>query len=167
MLSATPVAHAQATTMPGMDGNSGVIRIDNDVERGIFSSLRCMCGDCARDLLSTCPCNAAHGAEAAREMIRAKLKAGETRDQIMEEYAAQYGAEALAVPPNTGVFRAIWLIPVLGIGLGALGVGRMVRRWRQGDAEKAGGAAGDASKKQSPRDAYDARLDDELKDLDD
>ena len=162
MLAATPAAHAQ-TTMPGMDGNSGVIRIDNDVERGIFSSLRCMCGDCQRDLLSTCPCNAPHGAEWAREMIRAKLKAGETRDQIMEEYATQFGAEALAVPPNTGIFRAIWLIPVLGIGLGAFGVGRMVRRWRQGDAAK---ATGDASRKEVARDAYDARLDDELKDLD-
>jgi cytochrome c-type biogenesis protein CcmF len=162
MLAATPAAHAQ-TTMPGMDGNSGVIRIDNDVERGIFSSLRCMCGDCQRDLLSTCPCNAPHGAEWAREMIRAKLKAGETRDQIMEEYATEFGAEALAVPPNTGIFRAIWLIPVLGIGLGAFGVGRMVRRWRQGDAAK---ATGDAARKEVARDAYDARLDDELKDLD-
>jgi cytochrome c-type biogenesis protein CcmF len=162
MLAATPAARAQ-TTMPGMDGNSGVVRIDNDVERGIFSSLRCMCGDCQRDLLSTCPCNAPHGAEWARQMIRGKLKAGETRDQIIDEYAAEFGAEALAVPPNTGIFRAIWFIPVLGIGLGAFGVARMVRRWRQGDQA----APGSADKAKAPaRDAYDARLDDELKDLD-
>jgi cytochrome c-type biogenesis protein CcmF len=163
MLAATPAARAQ-TTMPGMDGNSGVIRIENDTERGIFSSLRCMCGDCQRDLLSTCPCNAEHGAEWARQMIRAKLKAGETRDQIIDEYAAQFGAEALAVPPNTGIFRAIWLIPVLGIGLGAFGLGRMVRRWRQGDQAPPDKAARGAAP--PARDAYDARLDDELKDLD-
>jgi cytochrome c-type biogenesis protein CcmF len=162
MLAATPAARAQ-TTMPGMDGNSGTVHIENDVERGIFSSLRCMCGDCQRDLLSTCPCNAAHGAESARQMIRAKLKAGETRDQIIDEYAAEYGAESLAVPPNTGIFRAIWFIPVVGIALGALGVARMVRRWRQGDQASAATGKPGAS---GARDAYDARLDDELKDLD-
>ena len=70
----------------------------------------------------------------------------------------------VAVPPNTGIFRAIWLIPVLGIGLGAFGLGRMVRRWRQGDQAAAGPTEkGSAA---PPRDAYDARLDDELKDLD-
>ena len=46
-------AYAQA----GMENmHSGTIRIDNEHERDIFSSLRCMCG-CPRDLLSTCTCD--------------------------------------------------------------------------------------------------------------
>jgi cytochrome c-type biogenesis protein CcmF len=165
MLAATPAANAQ-TTMRGMDGNSGTVRIESDFERGIFSSLRCMCGDCQRDLLSTCPCNAEHGAEWARQMIRAKIKAGESRDQIIDEYVAQFGAEALAVPPNTGIFRAIWFIPVAGIALGAYGVARMVRRWRQTPEGPPAGAPGASASTSGPRDAYDARLDEELKDLD-
>ena len=166
MLAATPAARAQ-TTMPGMMGPSvGTVHIENDLERGIFDSLRCMCGDCQRDLLSTCPCNAKGGAEEARERIRAKIKAGETRDQIISEYAAEYGPEAVAIPPNTGVFRAIWMVPVLGIALGAIGVGRMVRRWRQGGPHVEPVAKPAAIKDGAAPDAYDGRLDDELKDLD-
>lgn len=176
MLAATPVAHAQT-----MDGpTAGVVHIESDYERGIFESLRCMCGDCPRDLLSTCPCSVF--AEPEREKIRAKIKAGESRDQILAEYAAEYGAEALAVPPNTGILRAIYLVPVIGIALGAFGMARMVRRWRQGDDGDAGGKGGDGAggrkgaggagdpeepKDGAGQDAYDRRLDDELKDLDD
>ena len=79
-------------------GTPGTVRIETDTERFIFGSLRCMCGTCARDLLSTCTCETA---EEARDNIRAKLLAGEARDQIIAEYAAEFGPEALAVPPNT------------------------------------------------------------------
>jgi cytochrome c-type biogenesis protein CcmF len=160
MLAATPAARAQ--TMPEMSGpNSGTVRILNDAERSVFGKLRCMCGTCARDLLSTCTCETA---EEARQSIRAKLAQGEQQDQILAEYSATYGAESLAVPPNTGVFRAIWAVPVAAIGLGAIGVGLLIRRWR--------GAGGDHGSEEpvpgspSVRDEYDDRLDDDLKDLD-
>ncbi|HEX3770951.1 MAG TPA: cytochrome c-type biogenesis CcmF C-terminal domain-containing protein [Polyangiaceae bacterium] len=155
MLAATPAAQAQ--TMPGSE-NSGTVHIESDAERGIFGSLRCMCGTCARDLLSTCTCSTA--AE-ARDRIREKMRAGEARDRIIAEYAADYGPEALAVPPNTGVFRAIWVVPVAGIGLGAFGLARLMKKWRAGPAPAAKANARDGA------DPYDARLDDELKDLDD
>jgi cytochrome c-type biogenesis protein CcmF len=165
MLAATPAARAQ-TTMPGMTGPSvGTVHIESDFERGIFESLRCMCGDCQRDLLSTCPCSVF--AEPMREKIRAKIHAGETREQILAEYTAEFGPEAVAIPPNTGVFRAIWVVPVIGIALGAIGLGRMVRRWRQGDSPVAPAAGKPGATKDGPaQDAYDTRLDDELKDLD-
>ncbi|MGA3119237.1 MAG: cytochrome c-type biogenesis CcmF C-terminal domain-containing protein [Polyangiaceae bacterium] len=153
MLAATPAAHAQTMTT-----NSGTVHIESDLERSIFGSLRCMCGTCARDLLSTCTCETA---EEARSKIRAKLKAGETRDQILSEYAAQYGSDAMAVPPNHGLLRAIWAVPVFGIAGGAFGLARMMRRWR---------TTGRSVQVESPaspvRDAYDARLDEELKHLD-
>jgi cytochrome c-type biogenesis protein CcmF len=155
MLAATPAAQAQ--TMPGSE-HSGTVHIESDAERAVFGSLRCMCGTCARDLLSTCTCETA--AE-ARDKIREKMHAGEARDQIIAEYAADYGPEALAVPPNTGVFRAIWVVPVAGIGLGALGLARLMKKWRGGTAPAAKASA------RADVDPYDARLDDELKDLDD
>jgi cytochrome c-type biogenesis protein CcmH/NrfF len=157
MLAATPAARAQ--TMPGMaDTNTGTVHIESDVERSVFGALRCMCGTCARDLLSTCTCETA---EEARQKIRAKLIAGETRDEIVSEYSAQYGLESLAVPPNRGIFRAIWAIPLVAIALGALALGRLMRRWRAGPQPVTGAAPAVAT----PRDAYDARLDDELEDL--
>ncbi len=154
MLAATPSAQAQVMS------HEGIVHIENDAERSIFENVRCMCGDCARDLLSTCPCGTA---DAAREAIRAKMKAGESRDRILSEYAAEYGDVSLAVPPNRGVLRAIWVVPVGGIALGAFGLARMIRRWR-----RAPGAAKNAPEgKAAPKDPYDARVDDELKDLDD
>jgi cytochrome c-type biogenesis protein CcmF len=158
MLAATPAAQAQTMS------HTGTLHIEGDTERAVFGALRCMCGDCPRDLLSTCPCTTA---DEARDKIREKLRAGEARDQIIAEYAAQYGAEALAVPPNSGILRAIWLVPVMGIGLGAFGVGRFVRRWRgRGETTVAPVRPTRALSDQSAHDAYDARLDAELKDLD-
>jgi cytochrome c-type biogenesis protein CcmH/NrfF len=156
MLSATPSAYAQDMS------HEGTVHIENDAERAIFERLRCMCGGCARDLLSTCPCSAF--AEPERERIRAKMRAGETRDQIIEEYIAEHGQDSVVIPPNTGVFRAIYAVPIVAIVGGAWGLARMLRRWR------AGGPGGREAKKDDapagPKDAYDARLDDELKDLD-
>jgi cytochrome c-type biogenesis protein CcmF len=164
MLAATPAARAQ--TMPAMpDTNTGTVRIENDLERSIFGGLRCMCGTCARDLLSTCTCETA---EEARNRIRAKIREGETRDAIFAEYTAEFGAEALAVPPNRGIFRAIWAVPVLGIGLGAYGVGRFVRSWRVGSVQTAESIddTRDEEARSGEPDGYDARLDDELRERD-
>ncbi len=142
--------------------HSGTVKIENEKEKEVFGALRCMCGTCARDLLSTCGCGEA---DETRERLRAKLAAGVTKDQIVAEYAAEYGSESLAIPPNTGAMRAIYLAPLAVIGGGAVGLGFMLRRWRSPDPAVRLDSADPAPK--SPRDAYDARLDDELRDLDD
>jgi cytochrome c-type biogenesis protein CcmF len=157
MLAATPVARAQAP----MSG-SGTVHIENDLERSVFGALRCMCGSCARDLLSTCTCETA---EEAREKIRAQLKAGETRDQVLAEYEAQFGPESLAVPPNHGLLRAIWAVPVAAIGLGALGLAKMLRGWRE-PVSRGAAVPGHRAEASTTPDSYDAWLDEELKSLD-
>jgi len=158
MLAATPAARAQTML------HTGTVHIESDVERSLFASLRCMCGSCPRDLLSTCPCESA---DEARENIRAKLRAGEARDRIIAEYSDEYGAEALAVPPNRGILRAIWFVPMVGIALGALGLARLMRRWRRGSGPPKDGNPGGSKAEGATKDAYDAQIDDELKDLDD
>jgi cytochrome c-type biogenesis protein CcmH/NrfF len=157
MLSATPAARAQTMV------HTGTVHIETDLERSIFSSLRCMCGSCPRDLLSTCPCESA---DEARANIREKLRAGETRDQIVAEYMADFGAEALAVPPNKGVLRIIWAVPIVAIGLGAFGLFRLLRRWRTASGGSPTSIPASEAARAAPHDAYDARLDDELNDLD-
>ncbi|MDP9036572.1 MAG: cytochrome c biogenesis protein CcsA [Myxococcota bacterium] len=164
MLAATPAAHAQG--LPGTMSHAGTVHIESEVERSVFQSLRCMCGTCARDLLSTCSCETAAD---AREKIRAKLRAGEQRDAIISAYEAEFGPESLAVPPNRGIMKAIWVVPTLGIALGAFGLGRMLRRWRRDDPAQ--GSSLRTGRLPAPPgaaepDAYDRRLDDELKDLD-
>jgi cytochrome c-type biogenesis protein CcmH/NrfF len=168
MLAATPSAHAQTppSAMPqGMSQGTGTVHIESDVERSIFGALRCMCG-CAGDTLSTCTCGSA---EEARAKIREKLKAGQLRDQIIEQYAAEYGSDAYAVPPNRGALRAIFVVPVVAISLGAVGLAGILRHWRgTRSASTARVAAPGAQSLPTPgtKDAYDTRLDEELKDLD-
>ena len=159
MLAATPAANAQTMS------HTGTVHIESETERSLFGALRCMCGTCARDLLSTCTCETA---DEARDKIRDKLRAGEARDQIIAEYAADFGPEALAVPPNRGVFRAIWVVPVGGIGLAAFGLARLMRRWRGcGAGPSRTTPPGKAQGTEGEPDPYDTRLDDELKELDD
>jgi cytochrome c-type biogenesis protein CcmF len=147
----------------GMDDMHGTVRIDNETERGIFKSLRCQCG-CPDDLLSTCSCG---DAERARDRLRAKLALGETKEQIIEEYQHEFGTAALSVPPNSGALRAIYAVPLVAIFGGAVGLAATIVRWRTKSRTKV--AAAETSGGTPPsrkQDDYDARLDDELKDLD-
>ncbi len=157
-------AYAQASGMAGMDDmHSGTIRIDNEHERDIFNSLHCMCG-CPRDLLSTCNCTAF--AEPARQEIRRQIADGMTKDQILMQYRARYGTEALAVPPDTGALRAIYAVPLVALLGGAVGLGITVRKWQARSAQRHAKPAGTPVVPAAKPDDYDARLDDELRDLD-
>ena len=155
---------APAYAQSGMDDmHSHTIRIDNEHERDIFGSLRCMCG-CPRDLLSTCSCESA---EAAREQIRREISAGMTKEQILLGYQKVHGTSALAVPPDTGALRAIYAVPLVAFLGGAVGLGLTVRRWQARSASRnAKALRSDTLAVPAKRDEYDARLDDELKDLD-
>jgi cytochrome c-type biogenesis protein CcmF len=150
-------AYAQA----GMDNmHSHTVRIDNDTERGVFGSLQCLCG--CRESLATCACGEA---DDIREELRHQIAAGETKEQIVLAYQAAHGTSALAVPPNAGAMRAIYAVPLVAFFGGAVGLGLTVRRWRdRGNrhAVKAVAVPGVPA----AHDEYDARLDDELKDID-
>ncbi|MFO0663825.1 MAG: cytochrome c-type biogenesis CcmF C-terminal domain-containing protein [Polyangiaceae bacterium] len=144
----------------------GTVHIENEKEREIFSALRCMCGTCARDALSSCACGTA---DETRERIRAKIAQGVSRETILNEYAAEFGTAALSVPPNQGATRAIYMLPLVAVVGAGAGLGFMLFRWRKNDKNRAPKVAqassgdGQTVKKQ---DDYDARLDEELKDLD-
>ena len=156
----------------GSSSHAGTVRIENEKERDIFTQLRCMCGGCERLPLTTCACG---DAESAREAIRAKMVAGQTKDQIVLAYQKEYGTSALTVPPNTGGMQAIYAVPLVLIAAGGVGLAVLVRKWRNKDDDDkrgGGGAAGGSggakptSEVPKKRDEYDARLDEELKDLD-
>jgi len=155
---------APAAAQAGMDSmHSHTIRIDNDHERDIFGSLRCMCGSC-QDLLATCACGEA---DEARERVRKQMADGMTKEQILLSYRETFGIAALAVPPNEGALRAIYAVPLVAFLGGAIGIGFAVRRWQARSAKRTAAAleqkTGSGAVK---RDDYDTRLDDELRDLD-
>jgi cytochrome c-type biogenesis protein CcmH/NrfF len=118
-----------------------------------------MCGGCPRLTLDSCACG---DADNAREAIRARMRSGDTRDEILLGYAKQWGTDAIIVPPNEGAMRAIYAVPLAAIVGGGLGLAVFVRRWRKPTSAAEAPKPSDAK----PRDEYDARLDEELKDLD-
>jgi cytochrome c-type biogenesis protein CcmH len=164
----------------GMD-RSGTVGIQNDTERQLFSQIICTCG-CPREALDTCTCGFAH---ARRDELRAQLAAGRSTEEIKDAYAEKFGPQALAVPPNTGFHRWVWMLPLGAIVVGAVGVILTLRKWKrrgdQRDAEtkarrekearaasggkKRRGGKGDEPASASAPDDYDDRLDEELRNL--
>lgn len=150
--------------------HAGSIQIDDPHEKQIFTQLRCMCGTCPRELLSSCACSSA---DQSRERIRARLAKGDTPEHIIDEYVAEYGSASLAIPPNTGAMRAIYVAPIAAIAAAGIGLGFLLRRWRANEKAAAGApqptkkASSDSSGDAPKRDAYDDQIDRDLKDLDD
>jgi hypothetical protein len=125
-----------------------------------------------------------------RASLRARLRAGVSADAIVQAYLAEYGAAALAVPPDAGHNKAVYALPI-GVALaGGAAAVALVRRWRaralapstatggggrEGAARRAAvtsrdrGAKDAAQVVETPeqKTAYDKRLDEELRDLDD
>jgi cytochrome c-type biogenesis protein CcmH len=110
-----------------------------------------------------------HQSEAAAEVkrdVRQRLAAGETRQQILDAYVAQYGKRILVEPPAEGFDRILYVLPPLGLILTAALTFVLVRRFAARGAvahetvSVAGAPPGAADA------AYSTALDDELRDLD-
>lgn len=140
----------------------GTVGIKDDTERRLFSALICTCG-CPRETLSTCTCGIA--AE-RRDVLRAQLQSGMDLASIEAAYAKLYGPQALAIPPNTGANRLVWALPLGALIAGAGAVGVVLRRWQRRGAVDAVSSEASSEAQPSRRDAYDDKLDDELRNLD-
>lgn len=112
---------------------------------------------CPGKLLTACP--SAEGAQ-LREVVRRKVDAGETKEQIVQYFVEVYGPSVLPAPPPEGFFLTAWLLPFMGLvsGLGVFFV--LVKAWSsaavrkreehltpQEDASSAGGEGGDLEKR--------------------
>jgi cytochrome c-type biogenesis protein CcmH/NrfF len=119
-------------------------------------TLLCDCG-CSPQSVHACACGRA--AEMRGE-IAAKVRGGQTGQQILDEAVAQRGQQALIAPPAAGFNVVAWLAPTFALLLGIGGVALLARRWRRPpSAAPAGPPAGD------PNDPYLARLEREVREL--
>jgi cytochrome c-type biogenesis protein CcmH/NrfF len=136
------------------------------LEKDLFRSIICMCGTCGRQLVGECTCSTA---EQMREEISALVRAGKTREQVIQYYIAKYGSEEpLAEPINKGFNRLAWLLPYVIGGASAAGIGIVAVRWSRHPADNnqaaAPASAEDNAAVNDPE--MQARLDDELRNLD-
>ncbi|MEC7522822.1 MAG: cytochrome c-type biogenesis CcmF C-terminal domain-containing protein [Myxococcota bacterium] len=152
-----PSAHAQAESSSSLHAGTVVMR-DAD-ERQLFSRLLCECGDCQRLPLSTCGCSWAEG---MRAELRARVDRGDAPAALIADYRDRFGSQAIAIPSDEGLDRALWAVPIAAIFLAAIAlVFRGRRLARKGAAETAAAADEEA---EAPSE-YDDRLDEELREL--
>ena len=131
-------------------------------EKALFSRLLCNCGSCPHEALATCTCPWAH---TAREDAKAKLKAGETPDEIVDAYARQHGEDSVILRASDGANQIVWMLPIGLAVVGAFGIFFMIRTWRRRTDEELAPYSEEALAA-GPRDEYEDRLDQELRDLD-
>ncbi|HEY3381496.1 MAG TPA: cytochrome c-type biogenesis CcmF C-terminal domain-containing protein [Vicinamibacterales bacterium] len=134
------------------------------LERDLYKSLICMCGTCGRQLVGECTCG--YAAEMRAE-IGNLVKMGLTREQVLQYYIKKYGSqEPLAMPIDKGFNRLAWLFPyVIGAG-GLLVVGIAAIRWSRRPAKGEPAPALPTPSAERVDTELEARLDDELRDLD-
>jgi cytochrome c-type biogenesis protein CcmF len=127
-------------------------------EREVGRALVCMCGTCGRKLAGECECGYA---AQMRDEIAMLAREGKTKQQILNYYVEKYGSqEPLAEPIDEGFNRLAWMLPYV---LGAAGLVTIVltaRHWTRARMAAAG------AEDQTIDPALDARLDDELRNLD-
>ncbi len=66
-------------------------------------------------------------AKQMRQIVRDKLAAGETRQEILDFFAERYGQAVIAAPPKSGFNLLAWGVPVVGV-LVALAAGLLALR---------------------------------------
>ncbi len=119
------------------------------------------CPQCESTPLDVCPTQACAD---WRELIRTKLAAGESRDEILEYFARQYGDGVLSNPPPRGISLVILrVLPVLGVLLGLLLFSWLLRGMRRSAPEAAAPAPKPRSSTGDPKlDEYIARVEKEI-----
>jgi cytochrome c-type biogenesis protein CcmH len=102
----------------------------NEVARDVY------CPVCENTPLDVCQTQACAD---WRELIRTKLASGESKQDIFDYFARQYGDGVLANPPRRGVSLVmLWVLPVVLILLGFLFFSRYMRGLRTSELEATG-----------------------------
>jgi cytochrome c-type biogenesis protein CcmH len=99
--------------------------LDDGVRR---VALQLQCPVCEGESIADSPSGLAAD---MRGVIRTKLAAGESDQQILDEFVASYGDSILTEPPKHGISLGVWLGPAIGVTLGALALALIMRTWRR------------------------------------
>ena len=68
-----------------------------------------------------------------KEVIREKLRAGESEDEILDYFSARYGDAVLASPPTSGFSAVVWIVPPAAILIGIALLAVIMRRMKKRD----------------------------------
>ena len=62
-----------------------------------------------------------------RAVVRELLAEGRTRDEVLDYFVDRYGADILAAPPKSGFNLVAWILPIVGVAAGLVGVFFVIR----------------------------------------
>jgi cytochrome c-type biogenesis protein CcmF len=138
------------------------VRPRSELQRSLEDRIMCMCG--CRQPMGSCQMrpNCGHYDDQSAQ-VKAYIAEGKSYDDVLNAFVAEHGSqEVLAAPLDRGFNRLAWVVPyaigATGLVIAGIAAIRWSRRRETADEETTG---------QEPRnDALDARLDDELRDLD-
>ena len=106
--------------------------VSEDTVHEVASQLRCVV--CQSLSVADSPSETAHQ---MKDIIRERLAAGETPEQVRAYFVEKYGTWILLAPPRQGFNLLVWVVPFVGLGLGLVLVLIVVRRWSRRPAAPA------------------------------
>jgi cytochrome c-type biogenesis protein CcmF len=131
------------------------------LERDLENEIMCTCGGC-RLPAGTCGMMNCHGKEQQLSKLKGLVEKGLDRDMILAAFVHDFGSEdILARPRDRGFNRLVWLFPYLAATVALAGVVYTARRWA-----RPAPTAPIAGEPRIEDPSIDARLDDELRNLD-
>jgi len=85
-------------------------QVTDDQVNAVAKRLNCpVCENVPLDVCETQACSQ------WRDLIRQKLGAGETPQQIINYFQATYGDRVLQEPPRQGFTALVWILPIVGL----------------------------------------------------
>jgi cytochrome c-type biogenesis protein CcmH len=69
-------------------------------------------------------------------VIRQRIAAGATEQEIKDELVAQFGPAVIARPPAGGFGLLAWILPIAALLAGAVTAGLLVRSWSRGRTQR-------------------------------
>ena len=117
LLAAQPAATRSAAPAPAKGP------VSEETVHDVAAQLRCVV--CQSLSVADSPSEIAHE---MKDIIRERLAAGETPEQVQTYFVEKYGTWIL-LAPRQGFNLLVWVVPFAGIGLGLVLVFVVLRRW--------------------------------------
>ena len=105
--------------------------VNEEVVRQIAAQLRCVV--CQNLSVADSPSEMANQ---MRTIVRERLEAGETPEQVVAYFVDKYGEWILLSPRPRGFNLLVWIVPFGGIAAGLVALLFVARRWSRRPAEQ-------------------------------